>query len=165
MVDDHKFSPTEGKDIMVPVTIVEIPPMKVAALRAYTHDSYGEHAMTEVWAEALEKDLSRRISIPKEHDRPGTIQKITEGIKEGAVSDVFVLAHTLPERVTGIPKKVPDLMEIRIAGNDLQKRVDYGLSLLEPRSCPPPSSRKGCMWMSLRSPRVRGLRGPSSAGE
>jgi large subunit ribosomal protein L3 len=130
MVDDHKFSPTEGKDIMVPVTIVEIPPMKVAALRAYTFDSYGAHAMTEVWAEAQDRDLSRRISLPKEHDRPAAIEKITAGIKEGAVCDVFVLAHTIPDRVSGIPKKVPDLMEIRIGGKDLQKRFDYGLSIL-----------------------------------
>ena len=35
MVDDHKHSPTEGKDIMVPVTVVECPPMKVAAIRAH----------------------------------------------------------------------------------------------------------------------------------
>ena len=42
MVDDHKNSPTEGKDIMVPVTVIEIPAMKVAAIRAYTKDTYGK---------------------------------------------------------------------------------------------------------------------------
>ena len=35
MVDDHKSSPTEGKEIMVPVTVIEVPMMKVAAIRAY----------------------------------------------------------------------------------------------------------------------------------
>jgi large subunit ribosomal protein L3 len=130
MVDDHKYSPTEGKDIVVPVTIVEIPPMKVAALRAYTHDSYGNHAMTEVWAKELDGDLKRRLTFAKEHDQTGTIEKITTGVKEGEVHDLFVLAHTLPERVSGIPKKAPDLMEIRIGGKDLQKRLDYGLTLL-----------------------------------
>jgi len=34
MVDDHKSSPTEGKDVMVPVTVVEVPPMRVAGVRA-----------------------------------------------------------------------------------------------------------------------------------
>jgi large subunit ribosomal protein L3 len=34
MVDDHKNSPTEGKEIMVPVTVIEVPSMKVAAIRA-----------------------------------------------------------------------------------------------------------------------------------
>jgi len=50
MVDDHKSSPTEGKEIMVPVTVIEIPSMKVAAIRAYSRDTYGKHALTEVWA-------------------------------------------------------------------------------------------------------------------
>ncbi|KUK68043.1 MAG: 50S ribosomal protein L3, partial [Methanocalculus sp. 52_23] len=35
MVDDHTSSPSEGKDIMIPVTVVEVPAMKVAAIRAY----------------------------------------------------------------------------------------------------------------------------------
>ena len=130
MVDDHKFSPTEGKDIMVPVTVVEIPPMKVAALRAYTHDTNGEHAMTEVWAEVLDGSLARRLTLPNKHDRTGGIAKITAGVKEGMVSDLFALVHTIPNRITGIPKKVPDVMEIRIGGKDLQKRLEFGLSLL-----------------------------------
>jgi large subunit ribosomal protein L3 len=130
MVDDHKFSPTEGKDIMVPVTIVEIPPMKVAALRAYTRDSYGDHAMTEVWATTQEEGLFRRISQPKNLDSNSALEEIQKGIAAGTVSDLFAIMHTLPDRVTGIPKKVPDLMEIRIGGGQMEKRLEYALSLL-----------------------------------
>jgi len=60
MVDDHKNSPTEGKDIMVPVTVVETPPMKVAAIRAYSRDTYGKHPSTEVWAGELDKALEKK---------------------------------------------------------------------------------------------------------
>ena len=68
MVDDHKDSPTEGKEIMVPVTIIEIPTMKVAAIRAYSQDTYGKHAFTEIWAEPLDSQLSRRVTVPKNYD-------------------------------------------------------------------------------------------------
>ena len=45
MIDDHKKSPTEGKEIMVPVTVIEIPPMTVAAIRVYVKDTYGKHPL------------------------------------------------------------------------------------------------------------------------
>lgn len=67
MVDDHKSSPTEGKDIMVPVTVIEVPPMKVAAVRAYTRDTNGLRPLTEVWAQDLDGDLARRVNVPKEY--------------------------------------------------------------------------------------------------
>ena len=66
MVDDHKNSPTEGKEIMVPVTVIEIPSMKVAAIRAYSEDTYGKHAMTEVWA-----DQPRYHTWPSDHPAEG----------------------------------------------------------------------------------------------
>lgn len=130
MVDDHKFSPTEGKEIMVPVTIVELPPTKVAAIRAYSSDTYGEHPMTEVWSEALDEELWRRLPVPKSHDRSRAMEAIREGIAQGKVSDIRAIVYTCPTDVSGVPKKVPDLMEIRIAGGDMAKRLEYGLSLL-----------------------------------
>ena len=130
MVDDHKNSPTEGKDIMVPVTVIEIPAMKVAAIRAYSRDTYGKHPLTEVWADSPDPALSRRITLPKKYDGEKARQAILEGIRAGTVADVFALVHTTPELVSGIPKKVPDLMEVRIAGGPLEGRFEFALTLL-----------------------------------
>ncbi|HZD42641.1 MAG TPA: 50S ribosomal protein L3, partial [Methanomicrobiales archaeon] len=130
MVDDHKNSPTEGKDIMVPVTIIEVPSMRVAALRAYTKDTYGMHAFTEVWAEDLDADLGKRVSIPKTNNHEKALEAIRGGIEQGTVSDLFALMYTQPATVSGIPKKVPDLMEIRIGGGSLSERLDFGVSLM-----------------------------------
>ena len=89
MVDDHKHSPTEGKDIMVPVTVVECPPMKVAAIRAYTKDTFGKRALTEVWAEKVDdespapahaaEDLRRRgrVDAPRRGDRRGPGRRVS----------------------------------------------------------------------------------------
>jgi large subunit ribosomal protein L3 len=130
MVDDHKNSPTEGKDITVPVTIVEIPPMKVAAVRVYTKDTYGMRAMTEVWPEKPEKILEGRITLPKKSTAEETTAAIREAIGAGKVYEVFCLAYTQPGELTGVPKKVPDLMETRVAGGSMEDRFEFALSMI-----------------------------------
>lgn len=130
MVDDHKNSPTEGRDIMVPVTVLEIPAMKVAAVRAYTRDTNGKRPMTEMWAETLEPALAKRITLPKKYNGEMTKAAITEGIESGKVMDIYALMHTMPEVVSGIPKKVPELMEIRIGGGTIMQRFEFALGLL-----------------------------------
>ncbi len=127
MIDDRKKSPTEGKEVMVPVTVIEIPAMVVAAIRVYIKDTYGKHPLTEVWAENLEA-LSGRITKAKTKNAAKATEKINAAIDD--VVEVMVLMYTKPTEITGIPKKVPDLMEIRVAGGSAQERFDYALSLL-----------------------------------
>jgi len=130
MVDDHKNSPTEGKDIMVPVTVVEIPPMKVAAIRAYSRDTYGRHPLTEVWAGELDKALGKRITLPKEYDFSGAMEALKDAIAKGVAEEIFAVMHTLPGQVSGVPKKVPEIMEIRVAGGTVQQRFEFIAGLL-----------------------------------
>ena len=73
--------PTEGKEIMVPVTVIEIPSMKVAAIRAYSRDTYGKHALTEVWADQLDAVLGRRITLPKDYDQEAAQKKFSEALQ------------------------------------------------------------------------------------
>ncbi|HMK15393.1 MAG TPA: 50S ribosomal protein L3, partial [Methanomicrobiales archaeon] len=117
MVDDHKNSPTEGKDVVVPVTVVEVPALRVAAIRAYTWDSFGPRPLTEVWSEELDPALSRRLTLPKEHDRTAILAEMEKGIASGEVTDLRAVVQTQPGMVTGVPKKTPELLEIRIAGD------------------------------------------------
>jgi large subunit ribosomal protein L3 len=130
MVDDHKDSPTEGKEIMVPVTVIELPAMKVAAIRAYSKDSYGKHAFTEIWADQPDSILSRRITLPKDYNREAAQKKFADAVAAGMVVEIYALAYTQPAIITGIPKKVPDLMEIRVAGGDRAKQYEFALGLL-----------------------------------
>jgi large subunit ribosomal protein L3 len=127
MIDDHKKSPTEGKEIMVPVTVVEIPAMKIAAIRVYVRDTYGKHPLTEVWSEGV-GTLSGKITKSKTHNTTAVIEKINAAMAD--VVEIMVLACTQPDILTGVPKKVPDLMEIRVAGGSAQECFDYALSLL-----------------------------------
>ncbi len=130
MVDDHKNSPTEGKDIMVPVTVVEIPAMKVAAIRAYGRDSYGKHPLTEVWAPDLDKALEKRITLPGEYDGSVPKEAIKEAIAKGTVAELFAVMHTKPYEVSGVPKKVPEIMEVRVAGGSVEQQFEFLMGLL-----------------------------------
>lgn len=130
MVDDHKSSPTEGKEIMVPVTVIEVPAMKVAAIRAYSKDTYGKHAFTELWAEQLDSVLGRRINLPKEYDRDAAVKKFSDAVAAGTVAEIYALAYTQPASMSGVPKKVPDLMEIKVGGADIKKLFEFAQGLL-----------------------------------
>ena len=130
MVDDHKSSPTEGKEIMVPVTVIEVPSMKVAAIRAYSKDTYGKHALTEVWADQLDTILGRRISLPKDYDAEAAKKKLTDAMAAGIVSEIYAVTYTQPATLSGVPKKVPDLMEIKVGGADIKKQMDFAFGLL-----------------------------------
>ena len=130
MVDDHKESPTEGKEIMVPVTVIEIPTMKVAAIRAYAKDTYGKHAFTEIWADQLDAVLSRRITMPKDYTGESAKKKFADAIAAGNVAEIHAVTYTQPATISGVPKKVPDLMEIKISGDNMAKQYEFALELL-----------------------------------
>ncbi len=130
MRDNVPNSLTNGMEISVPVTIMEVPAMKVAAIRIYTDTSYGSRAIAEAWTTELDKELNRAIAIPKKHDLPGALAKIEQLIKEGVAKDLRVVMHTVPGKVTGIPKKKPEIMENIISGKDITARFEFAKGIL-----------------------------------
>ncbi|TRZ90434.1 MAG: 50S ribosomal protein L3 [Methanosarcinales archaeon] len=130
MTDDVPNSLTSGMEISVPVTILEVPPMKVAAIRVYKNTTYGANAIAEAWTTELDKELNRAMTVPKKHDLPAALAKIDQLIKDGIAKDLRVVMYTLPEKVTGIPKKKPEIMENNIGGTELKARFEYAKTLL-----------------------------------
>ncbi len=126
VVDYRKTSNTAGQEVMVPVTVVETPPMKVAGVRVYEETAYGLKSAGEVWAKKLDPELSRRFPIPK-HVSEKEMWKRVEGVD---VADVRLIMHTLPKLVSGVPKKAPDVMEIRVGGGTIQDRLEYARNVL-----------------------------------
>lgn len=129
MVDDHPGRPTEGQEINVPVTVLEVPPMRVCAVRIYGEDIEGEKALTEVWSGDLLEDLKRVVKVPEEYDRAAAVENAERFIEEGEAEDVTVLVHTQP-RLSGLPKKKPELMEIRIGGESVGEKWEYARGVL-----------------------------------
>ena len=121
--DYREESTTAGQEVSIPVTIIEVPAMKVVAVRLYRSTAYGLETMTEFWTKKMDKELTERVMAPKKVKPLKNIDKVdlTE------VEDVRVIAVTQPKLVTGIPKKITDVMELRISGTDLVEAARSGL--------------------------------------
>lgn len=124
IVDYRPSSTTSGQEILMPVTVVEVPAMRVAAVRAYEKTPYGLKTKCEVWAEKLDKHLANRVNIPK---KPS--QEAWKDIEAGC-DDVRLLVHTQPAKVPGVPKRVPELMELRVGGGTLEKRIELAKKVI-----------------------------------
>jgi len=122
MVEDRQRSPNFGKEIAYPVTIVEAPPMTICALRAYSKDNGELKTLTEAWASSLPKDFERIKGVPKEFKLEENLKKMEENLEK--ISEFRVLAATQP-RLTGTPKKKPDLMEIKVGGATAKEQFDF----------------------------------------
>jgi len=127
MVNDEPNSPREGQEETVPVTVVETPPMRAVALRAYEDTPYGLRPMTEVWTDEFHEDLGRALDLP---ESAGQEQLVRDALEAGELGDVRMITHTVPS-VTSVPKKKPDVMETRVGGGSLDERVEFALNLIE----------------------------------
>jgi large subunit ribosomal protein L3 len=125
VVDKRAKSTTSGQEVQVPVTVVEVPPMKIAAVRFYENSIIGLKTAGEVWAQDVDPLLSKKLNVPTRHT-DASFERYA-GLD---VEDVRVLAYTQPKKVSGVPKKVPELMELRIGGGTVSARIDYAKSIL-----------------------------------
>ncbi len=130
MVNDEANSPIEGTEQTVPVTIVEIPPMRAVALRAYEQTAYGAQPRTEVWAGEFDEELHRALDLP-ENSTGGARKELEAAIDEGRVDDLRIITHTSPASVQSVPKKKPDIMETRVGGGSIEERAEFALDLLD----------------------------------
>ena len=128
-INDEPDSPREGQEETVPVTVVETPPMRAVAVRAYEDTPYGKRPLTESWTTDIHEDLERALSVPDEQN--DAEEEIREALEAGALADVRVITHTVPRDLSSVPKKRPDVMETRVGGGPLEERVDFALELLE----------------------------------
>ena len=109
ITDNRQTSLTKGTDIFCPVTVVECPPIKTTSIKFYKNTNNGTKLVSELFAENLDKELERVITIPKKKG------------KDAADFDfVRLLCHTQP-KLTGTGQKKPDTFEIAIGGSKEQQ--------------------------------------------
>ncbi|HIP17237.1 MAG TPA: 50S ribosomal protein L3 [Methanothermococcus okinawensis] len=123
--ENNPKSPNSGQDVFTPVTVLEAPDINVIGIRVYEKTTKGLRTLTEVMAENLDKELSRKINLPKEPKN--NMEKLDEVMDK--IADVRVIVHTNPKN-TCLPKKKPEIIEIRIGGKDLKERLAYAKKIL-----------------------------------
>src|SRR3989338_1206535 len=106
--DNHKASTTKGMRIFCPATIIECRPLKPVSIRFYKSTQYGSKLVSEVMADNFDKELKRKIILPKKKDA-----------KKGILNDydyIRLVVHTYRGR-TVLGKKMPEIFEAAIGGS------------------------------------------------
>lgn len=111
-IDNRPKSPSKGEDLALPATIIECPPLQVAAVNFYRHTISGPQLAATIFSPAPDKELSRVLPLPKK------VRKKLEDMAE--FDDLRLLVHTQPG-ATGIGTKKPKLAELAVGGTKEQK--------------------------------------------
>lgn len=117
--DNYSNSITKGQNIVIPVTMIECPPIKVAGVSFYTQNPYGLQQSSSFML-PQNKDLERKLPLHKK------AQKI-EDIKLDGVVDVRLLVYTQPKEAVG--KKMPELFELGLGGS-VKDKFEYAKQIL-----------------------------------
>ena len=123
IVDYRKRSTTAGQEVSVPVTVVEVPPMRIVGARLYRTGPYGRVVVSEFWGGPFVDELGRRMT-----PHPASAEGGKETFLKAAGDEVRLIAHTQPHLVTGLGSKTPDLFEIRVSGEKPDERRAFALS-------------------------------------
>jgi len=123
VVDYRPTSTTSGREVVMPVSVVETPPIKIAAVRAYKKIIHGLQTTGEIWANKLDHELSKRLPLAKKEKK-----KNWDFTKDA--DEIRVLVYTQPKLVTGIPKKTPEIREMRISGGSIEDQIKYAKEIL-----------------------------------
>jgi len=110
--DNTPHSLTKGKTIVMPVTVIECPPLKVYSIRLYKNGQ----VVAEIISSSIEKELKKVLKIPK---NPKNAEKDFD--------DVRLIIYSLSKK-TEI-KKTPDIIEAGLTGN-AQEKLEFAKGIL-----------------------------------
>jgi len=116
--DNTPHSMTKGKNITIPATVIECPPIKVFGIRFYKN---GKTAL-DILADNIDKEMKKKIKLPKSSSK----EKLA-GIKTEDYDNIRLYIHTMP-KVSGV-KKTPDIAEVGIEGS-LNDKLNFAKEIL-----------------------------------
>jgi len=123
-VDDREKTPNFGKQLLNAATVIATPPIKIIGIRGYTRDLYGQHAIFDIYAKDLPKELSRKFDAKSTDDGISKAESLLE-----SASDVMAIVAISPNSI-GLGQKVPFVFEVAVSGKDPRSQYDYVKSLL-----------------------------------
>ena len=106
-------------------SVIATPPIKIIGIRGYRHDLDGQHALFDVYAKDLPKELLRKFD-PKCTAEDG-FSKVESLLKDA--SDVVAIVSVSPNSI-GLAQKVPFVFEVAVSGKDSSSQYDFVKSIL-----------------------------------
>jgi len=120
-------SPFKGQETVIPVTVIDTPPIRPFSIRGYETTPYGLKLTTEVLAGSMSEDLKKTMPVSKEYDHEAKMKEFEE--KLDSFAEIRMLIHTQP-RLAGVSKKKPDVMEYKVGAPSVQEAFEYAKSVL-----------------------------------
>lgn len=127
IVEDKPGSLHLGKETAHPATVLDVPPIIVFAIRAYTKDQYGIETFTEAWMKNPPKDFDRALVLPEEIETEKNMTKLEENADQ--ITEIRLIVASQP-RLAAVSKKKPDITEIKVDGGSIKEQIEYAKSLL-----------------------------------
>jgi len=129
-IEDQKNSPYFGKELMKPVTVIEVPPLILIGIRVYNEDEYGKYIQGELLSLEFNDYLNRKINLPNpEKYNAKVIKKKLLGMLN-ETSEIRGIFQTQPN-LTSVPRKKPDLLEIKLNSiNNVEEAFNFALERL-----------------------------------
>jgi len=127
LIEDRERAPDYGKEVRNPATVIEAPPMLICAVRAYVKTSEGLKSFTEAWMENPPADIRRRVKPLSPTTPEEGLEQIASQLE--SLAELRVIATTQP-RLSSVPKKKPELMEIKIGGGTKEEQLNHARELL-----------------------------------
>ena len=123
-VDDREKTPNFGKHLLNPATVIATPPVRIIGIRGYRKDLYGQHALFDVYAKDVPKELSRKFDAKSTEDG---FSKAESNLNRA--SDVMAIVAISPNWI-GLAQKVPFVFEVAVSGKDARTKYDYIKTIL-----------------------------------
>lgn len=119
-IEDQTNSPYYGKELMKPVTVVEVPPLILIGIRVYNRDDYGKYIIGEIFTSEFNNHLTRKINLPN-LDKYNSEENKNQILEElNPTSEIRGIFQTQPY-MTSLPRKKPDIFEIKVNATNQTK--------------------------------------------
>ncbi|HEX2013924.1 MAG TPA: 50S ribosomal protein L3 [Nitrososphaera sp.] len=123
-IDDREKTPNFGKQLLNPATVIVTPPVRVIGIRGYKKDLYGQHAIFDVYAKDLPKELPRKFDAKTADDAFAK----AEGML-GNASAIMAIVAVSPNSI-GLSQKTPFVFEMAVSGKDARSQYEYVKGIL-----------------------------------
>jgi large subunit ribosomal protein L3 len=127
VVENRKNNPMYNQEHLVATTIIECPPLTVIGIRGYEYTPTGLRIAGEALHKKLPSELARKMIMPKDYDAKAHMKTLQERL--GSIYELRVIVMTHPQQA-GLPRKKPDILEIKVGCGDIKAGFDYAKSLL-----------------------------------
>ncbi|NHV06244.1 MAG: 50S ribosomal protein L3 [Thaumarchaeota archaeon] len=120
IVDNEEHSPTKGKEIVIPATIVETPPLLVIGARIYEKTIEGLKTKKDIVYPQLPEFVYRKLVTLKNMKEKKEASISKEDLDEN--DEVRLVVSSQPIKA-GIRKKTPEIFEVAVSGGKSKEEV------------------------------------------